>query len=224
MNIEVVQIAFRRFFCFEVVSRAGAVVTTPRAIPGVAPPRHVYVSMYLELARTQLCRREAPSECTVNNHNHNRNRNLNRNRNGSNKQQPTTNRQQPTANNQTRTNTQEPTHNAQRTTQNPQSINPQSINRNQPPSTTTTTTTTTKGSDRLTRTVELFLCSQRMAAMAAALASGAVQRRRERRLRSWLRHERQTVAMVLAEACHYSSRSEGGRPRHVPSPTGTEDV
>ena len=41
--------------------------------------------------------------------------------------------------------------------------------------------------------------------MAAALAGGAAQRRRERRLRWWLRHERQTVAMVLAEACHHSS-------------------
>ena len=41
--------------------------------------------------------------------------------------------------------------------------------------------------------------------MAAALAGGAAQRRRERRLRSWLRHERQTVAVVLAEACHHSS-------------------
>ena len=39
------------------------------------------------------------------------------------------------------------------------------------------------------------------------LAGGAAQRRRERRLRSWLRHERQTVAMVLAEACHHSSGS-----------------
>ena len=39
------------------------------------------------------------------------------------------------------------------------------------------------------------------------LAGGAAQRRRERRLRSWLRHERQTVAMVLAEACQHSSGS-----------------
>ena len=38
--------------------------------------------------------------------------------------------------------------------------------------------------------------------MAAELA-GAAERRRVRRLRSWLRHERQTVAMVLAEACHH---------------------
>ena len=64
-----------------------------------------------------------------------------------------------------------------------------------------------KGSDRLTRTVELFLVSLRVAAMAAALAGGPAQRRREGRLRSWLRHERQSVAMVLAEACHHSSGS-----------------
>ena len=61
--------------------------------------------------------------------------------------------------------------------------------------------------------------------------TGAAARRRERRLRSWLRHERQTVAMVLAEACHHSlwffpavaQGEEGGRPRRVRRPTGTED-
>ena len=37
--------------------------------------------------------------------------------------------------------------------------------------------------------------------------TGAAARRRGRRLRSWLRHERHTVAMVLAEACHHSSGS-----------------
>ena len=36
-------------------------------------------------------------------------------------------------------------------------------------------------------------------------ASGAARRRRERRLRSWLKHERQTVCMVLAETFHHSS-------------------
>ena len=35
--------------------------------------------------------------------------------------------------------------------------------------------------------------------------SGAARRRRERRLRSWLKHERQTVRMVLAETFHHSS-------------------
>ena len=35
--------------------------------------------------------------------------------------------------------------------------------------------------------------------------TGAARRRRERRLRSWLKHERQTVRMVLAETFHHSS-------------------
>ena len=39
--------------------------------------------------------------------------------------------------------------------------------------------------------------------------SGAAQRRRERRLRSMLRHERMTVAMALAEFSHHSSRLKG---------------
>ena len=38
--------------------------------------------------------------------------------------------------------------------------------------------------------------------------SGAAQRRRERRLRSMLRHVRMTVAMALAEFSHYSSRGQ----------------
>ena len=39
----------------------------------------------------------------------------------------------------------------------------------------------------------------------AERASGAARRWRERRLRSWLKHERQTVRMVLAETFHHSS-------------------
>ena len=35
--------------------------------------------------------------------------------------------------------------------------------------------------------------------------TGAARRRRERPLRSWLKHERQTVRMVLAETFHHSS-------------------
>ena len=35
--------------------------------------------------------------------------------------------------------------------------------------------------------------------------AGAAKRRRERRLRSWAKHERQTVAMALAEALHHSA-------------------
>ena len=38
--------------------------------------------------------------------------------------------------------------------------------------------------------------------------SGAAQRRRQRRVRSWLRHERMTVAMALAESTHHSSRGQ----------------
>ena len=34
---------------------------------------------------------------------------------------------------------------------------------------------------------------------------GSVRRRRERRLRQWLRHERMTVAMVLAESTHHAT-------------------
>ena len=36
-------------------------------------------------------------------------------------------------------------------------------------------------------------------------AAGAAMRRRQRRLRSWLRHERMTVAMTLAEMTHHAA-------------------
>ena len=36
-------------------------------------------------------------------------------------------------------------------------------------------------------------------------ATGAAQRRRVRRLRAWLRHERQSVAAAVAEALHHSA-------------------
>ena len=39
-------------------------------------------------------------------------------------------------------------------------------------------------------------------------SSGAAQRRRQRRLRSWLRHERMAVAVALAESTHHSSRGQ----------------
>ena len=39
-------------------------------------------------------------------------------------------------------------------------------------------------------------------------SSGVARRRRERRLRSVLRHERMTVAMALAEKLHHSSRGQ----------------
>ena len=37
---------------------------------------------------------------------------------------------------------------------------------------------------------------------------GAARRRRQRRLRSWLKHERQSVAMALAEYSHHASRGQ----------------
>ena len=37
------------------------------------------------------------------------------------------------------------------------------------------------------------------------IAAGAARRRRERRLRSWLKHERMTVAKALAEASHHTA-------------------
>ena len=58
-------------------------------------------------------------------------------------------------------------------------------------------------------------------------ASGAARRRRERRLRAWLRHERQSVAAALAEAHHHSAgpRGEsGGAAREARGGRGARDV
>ena len=77
----------------------------------------------------------------------------------------------------------------------------------------------------------------------AARAGGAPQRRRARRFRSFLRHERMTVRMALAEALHHSCGVEPSGPNEalrgqktasaagtqpeplevVSAPTGTED-
>ena len=47
--------------------------------------------------------------------------------------------------------------------------------------------------------------------MDGARVSGAAMRRRERRLPSWAKHERMTVAMALAEDLHHSRQKvEGG--------------
>ena len=53
-------------------------------------------------------------------------------------------------------------------------------------------------------------------------ASGAARRRRERRLRSWLKHERQAVRMVLAETFDHSSAPFPPKARAARRPTGTE--
>ena len=46
--------------------------------------------------------------------------------------------------------------------------------------------------------------------MDGARVAGAAMRRRERRLRSWAKHERMTVAMALAENLHHSRQKVGG--------------
>ena len=66
------------------------------------------------------------------------------------------------------------------------------------------TTTTTKLS---VPRVPLFASPLRMD-LSEQPVVGAAQRRRQRRLRSWLRHERMTVAMALAESTHHSSRGQ----------------
>ena len=49
-----------------------------------------------------------------------------------------------------------------------------------------------------------------------ARAGGAAQRRRARRLRSFLPHERMTVRMALAEALHHSCGVEPSGPNEAP--------
>ena len=52
----------------------------------------------------------------------------------------------------------------------------------------------------------------------------AAARRRQGRLRSWLRHERMTVAMTLAERTEDGQGRRGGGAGRARSPTGTEDT
>ena len=47
-----------------------------------------------------------------------------------------------------------------------------------------------------------------MVSTACVDTATAAARRRQRRLRSWLRHERMTVAMTLAEKLHHTSRGQ----------------
>ena len=68
---------------------------------------------------------------------------------------------------------------------------------------TTTTTTTNLSIPRLP-----FFASPLRVDLSEQPVSGAAQRRRQRRLRSWLRHERMTVAMALAERTHHSTRGQ----------------
>ena len=52
--------------------------------------------------------------------------------------------------------------------------------------------------------------------MAACDATSAAKRRRERRLRAMLRHERQSIVMALAEAHHHSVPKVGAVPHVAP--------
>ena len=73
---------------------------------------------------------------------------------------------------------------------------------------TTTTTTITTTTTRLRQVCATFvsLCCTMMADPSGRpLSSGVARRRRQRRLRSMLRHERMTVAMALAEKLHHST-------------------
>ena len=58
-----------------------------------------------------------------------------------------------------------------------------------------------------------FLEPSAVAMMSGERDAGSAKRRRERRLRSWLRHERMTVAAELSAALHHSR--VGGREPHV---------
>ena len=52
------------------------------------------------------------------------------------------------------------------------------------------------------------LAASQMMAGGEVDGEGAARRRRQRRLRSWLKHERQSVAMALAEYTHHASRGQ----------------
>ena len=51
----------------------------------------------------------------------------------------------------------------------------------------------------------IFLSAFTLLIMEVDSGCGAAMRRRQRRLRQWLRHERLSVAMALAESQHHTS-------------------
>ena len=76
----------------------------------------------------------------------------------------------------------------------------------------------------------MSLAASQMMAGGEVDGEGAARRRRQRRLRSWLKHERQSVAMALAQYTHHASRGqtrararEEAGERDVLRPKGTED-
>ena len=78
-----------------------------------------------------------------------------------------------------------------------------------PPPPTTTTTRARRFKRSYTSDNRSLLLSQAGAMFGARDdGEGAARRRRERRLRSWLKHERLSVAMALSEYKHHSSRGQ----------------
>ena len=75
---------------------------------------------------------------------------------------------------------------------------------------TTTTTTTNRQPNNTQHTTQASIPSVLFFCVTCCEWTRAAQRRRERRLRSMLRHERMTVAMVLAEKLHHSSHGDRG--------------
>ena len=76
--------------------------------------------------------------------------------------------------------------------------------------TTTTTTTRSRRFKRSYTSDNRSLLLSPAGAMFGACddGEGAARRRRERRLRSWLKHERQRVALALSEQKHHTSRGQ----------------
>ena len=60
--------------------------------------------------------------------------------------------------------------------------------------------------------------------MDGARVAGAAMRRRERRLRSWAKYERMTVAMALAENLHHSRQKVEGDEHEGPRAQKTARV
>ena len=69
-----------------------------------------------------------------------------------------------------------------------------------------------------------FVCCLWRVAMMMAERVGAAKRRRQRRLRSWAKHERMTVAMALAENLHHSRQKVEGDEHEGPRAQKTARV
>ena len=68
------------------------------------------------------------------------------------------------------------------------------------------TTTTTRGV--YPKRAHCFVASLFSMDLSEQPRTGAVQRRKQRRLRSWWRHEQQSIAAALATSLHHSSRGQ----------------